>query len=261
MLTHQRPYLRSVLLAFGLLLPVCRGAQAQAPAAASGWSGTLGVGPVAFPRYVGGKDLQVLPLPIAYITYNDWFYVDLYRMGGYVWGSEDKKRGISLAVEPRLGFHANDGALLLGMATRRNSLSGGPTFDWQNGPNALSLGYFTDLSHASGGGYADLLFNRTFMRDALWDVSWTIELSRLDSKIVSYYFGVTPSEVTPTRPLYQPGATTDVTLWMTGQYNLTKRDALMFGANVTRLGGASADSPIVERRQALLLYLGFGINL
>jgi outer membrane scaffolding protein for murein synthesis (MipA/OmpV family) len=35
----------------------------------------------------------------------------------------------------------------------------------------------------------------------------------------------------------------------------------MFGANVTRLGGASADSPIVERRQALLLYLGFGINL
>jgi outer membrane scaffolding protein for murein synthesis (MipA/OmpV family) len=99
------------------------------------------------------------------------------------------------------------------------------------------------------------------MHDARWDMSWTIELSRLDSKIVGYYFGVAPSEVTPTRPLYQPGASTDVTLWITGQYNLTKRDALMFGAHVTRLGAASADSPIVESRQALLLYLGLGLNL
>jgi MipA family protein len=244
-----------------LLLPVYALAQASVSAAASGWSGTVGVGPVVLPRYVGGNDLQVLPLPIAYVTYNEWFYVDLYRAGGYVWGSEDKKRGISLAVEPRLGYHANDGARLAGMATRRGSLSGGPTFDWQNGANALSLGYFTDLSHASGGGYVDLLFNRTFMHDARWDMSWTIELSRLDSKVVGYYFGVTPSEVTPTRPLYQPGASTDVTLWITGQYNLTKRDALMFGAHVTRLGGASADSPIVERTHALLLYLGLGLNL
>jgi outer membrane protein len=253
--------LRSVLLAFGLLLPVCASAQAREPAAALGWSGTLGVGPVAFPRYVGGKDLQVLPLPIAYVTYDDWFYVDLYRVGGYVWGSEDRKKGISLAVEPRLGFHANDGARLVGMATRRNSLSGGPTFDWQNGSNAFSLGYFTDLSRASGGGYADLLFNRTFLHDATWDASWTIELSRLDSKVVGYYFGVPSSEVTPARPLYQPGPSTDATLWITGQYNLTKRGALMFGAHITRLGTASADSPIVESRQALLLYLGLGINL
>ena len=252
---------RSVLLAFGLLLPVCAGAQAQAPAASLGWSGTLGIGPVAFPRYVGGKDLQVLPLPIAYVTYNDWFYVDLYRVGGYVWGSEDKKKGISLAVEPRLGFHASDGDRLAGMATRRGSLSGGPTFDWQNGANAYSLGYFYDLSHASRGGYAEFLFNRTFMRDQRWDVSWTLELSRLDSKIVDYYFGVRPEEATPARPPYQPGPTTNVTLWVTGQYNLTKREALMFGGNVTWLGQAAADSPIVERRQALLLYIGLGINL
>jgi MipA family protein len=251
----------ALLLAFGLLLPVCPSAKAQAPAAASGWSGTLGVGPVALPRYVGGKDLQVLPLPIAYVTYKEWFYVNLYRVGGYLWGSDDKKSGISLAVEPRLGYHANDGARLAGMATRRGSLSGGPTFDWQSGANALSLGYFSDLSHASGGGYADLLFNRTLVHDARWDASWTIELSRFDSKVVNYYFGVAPSEATPTRPLYQPGATTNVTLWLTGQYNLTKRDALMFGTNLMRLGHAASESPIVERGLAPLVYLGLGINL
>jgi outer membrane protein len=213
------------------------------------------------PRYVGGQSLQALPLPIAFVTYNDWFYVNLYRAGAYVWGSDDKKKGISLAVEPRLGFHASDGARLAGMATRRGSLSGGPTFDWEGSVGALSVAYFTDLSHASRGGYADILFNRPFVHDSRWDVSGTIELSRLDSKVVTYYFGVAPSEVTPTRPLYQPGATINLTLWVTGQYNLTKRVALMFGANVTRLGGAAAASPIVESRQSPLLYLGLGINL
>jgi len=241
-----------------LLLPVSAPAQVQG---GPGWSGTLGAGPVAFPRYVGGKNLQVVPLPIAYITYDDWLYVELYRAGAYIWGSEDKKKGISLALEPRLGFHSSDGERLAGMATRRASVSAGPTFDWQNGVNAYSLGYFYDLNRTSTGGYAEFLFNRTLLHDARWEMSWTLELSRLDSKIVDYYFGVRADEATPTRAQYQPGATTNVALWLTGQYNLTKRAALMFGGNVTRLGGAAADSPIVERREALLVYLGLGANL
>ena len=251
---------RVVFFALGLLSAYAD-ALAQAPSTGSGWSGTLGVGPVVVPKYVGGKDLQALPLPIAYVSYNDWFVVNLYRASAYVWGSEDKKKGISFSLEPRLGFHAGDGAKLAGMATRRGSLSGGPTFDWQSDLGALSIGYFSDLSNASRGGYADVLFNRPFINDSRWEVSGTIELSRLDSKVVNYYFGVMPSEVTATRAPYQPGATTQVTLWITGQYNFTKQYAFIFGANVTRLGSAAAGSPIVERRQAPLVYLGLGINL
>ena len=205
--------------------------------------------------------MQALPLPIAYVTYNDWFFVNLYRSGAYVWGSDDKKKGVSLSLEPRLGFHAGDGAKLAGMATRRGSLSGGPTFDWQGDLGALSLGYFSDLSNASRGGYADLLFSRPFVSDGRWEVAGTIELSRLDSKVVNYYFGVTPSEATSMRAPYQPGATTNVTLWITGQHNFTKQYAFMFGANLTRLGSAAALSPIIERRLTPLVYLGLGINL
>lgn len=249
----------AAVLAFGLLLPAC--AAAQVASSASGWSGTLGIGPVAFPEYIGGKELQVLPLPLAYVTYKDWFYVNLYRAGAYVWGSEDKKKGMSLSFEPRLGFHANDGPRLEGMATRRSSVSAGPTFDWQSGPNALSLGYFTDLSHASGGGYADLFLNRTVVHDNRWDASLSVEVTRLDSKIVDYYFGVPASEATPTRPTYQPGASTNATLWVTGQYNMTRREALMFGTNLMRLGRAAADSPIVEQKIVPLFYVGIGLNL
>ena len=259
MVRSQCPSWLCIIVGLALLLPA--GAKAQVPAAGSGWSGTLGAGPFVFPRYTGGKDLEVLPLPIAYITYEDWFYVNLFRTGAYLWGSEDKKKGISLALEPRLGYHASDGTKLAGMATRRDSVSGGPTFDWEGDLGALSIGYFYDLSDTSRGGYADVLFNKPFIKDAHWDVSGTVELSRLDSKVVNYYFGVTPSEVTPTRELYRPGGTTDVTLWITGQYNITKRYAWMFGANVARLGDAAAHSPIVERRQVPLVYLGLGINL
>jgi outer membrane protein len=248
-------------LLFSLFYCFSAGVSAQAASTNSGWVGTLGAGPVFIPKYEGGNDMHVLPLPIAYVTYNDWFFVNLFRAGAYVWGSEDKKKGISFAVEPHLGFHANDGVRLEGMATRRNSLSGGPTFDWQGERGALSLGYFYDLSNTSNGGYFDVLFDTPFIKNDRWDVSWTIELSRLDSRVVNYYFGVPPSEVTATRPLYQPGATTKITPWITGQYNWTKRTALMFGVNVTRLGAAAAHSPIVERPLAPLLYIGLGVNL
>ena len=236
-------------------------APAQAEEKQSGWHGTVGAGPLFTPKYVGGKDMKVWPLAIAYVDYNDWFYVNLFRAGAYVWSSDDKKKGVSLAVEPRIGFSSGDGAKLAGMATRRSSAMGGPTFDQEWSFGSLSVGYFTDLNGASDGGYLDVVFSKPLVASERWKLDGTVEATRLDSKIANYYFGVRPAEATPARPLYQPGATTNVTLWMTGQYNLTKRYALMFGANVTRLGNAAADSPIVERRQAPLLYLGLGLNL
>jgi outer membrane protein len=246
----------------GLLVLCCSNhARAHTAEKPAGWHGTVGVGPVFFPKYVGSKDLVALPLPIAYVDYDDWFYINLFRAGARFWSSQDGKKAIGFAVEPRIGFNSSDGPRLAGMQTRRSSLLGGPTFDWEGDFGSLSVGYFTDLSGASHGGYLDALFNKPLVKNERWNVSGTLELSRLNSKIDNYYFGVMPGEVTPIRPFYQPGATTNVTFWLTGQYNLTKQYALMFGANVTQLGGAAANSPIVERRQVPLLYVGLGWNL
>jgi outer membrane protein len=245
------------------LLALCCSLQAfaQATENSSGWHGTLGAGPVFVPKYVGSRRLEALLLPIAYVDYNDQFYVNLFRAGAHFWSSQDRKKAFGFAVEPRIGFNSGDGPRLAGMATRRSSLLGGPTFDWEGDFGSLSVGYFTDLSGASRGGYLDALFNKPFVKNERWDVSGTLELSRLDSKINNYYFGVRPGESTPIRPFYQPGATTNATFWLTGQYNLSKQHALMLGANVTQLGGAAARSPIVERRQVPVFYLGLGWNL
>jgi MipA family protein len=253
--------MREFLIA-GLLVLCCSShARAQTAENSSGWHGTLGAGPVFVPKYVGSRHLEALPLPIAYVDYDDQFYINLFRAGAYFWSSQDKKKGLGFAVEPRLGFNSGSGAKLTGMETRRSSLQGGPTFDWEGDFGSLSVGYFTDLTGASHGGDLDALFNQPLVKNARWSVNGTLEISRLNSKSVNYYFGVRPAEITPIRPFYQPGATTNVTFWLTGQYNLTKQYALMLGANVTQLGGAAANSPIVERRQVPLLYIGLGWNL
>ena len=252
---------RAAVVVLGLLVPFCAAGQSSSVSKDAGWTGTLGAGPTLLPNYVGSRDWQLLPLPIAYVDYNQWLYVNLYRAGAYVWGSENRKQGISISMEPRLGFKSGDGPRLAGMATRRNSLALGPTFDWTGEVGSLSLGYFFDVGSASRGAYSDVLFNRQLIKDARWDVSVTLELSRLDAKTTRYYFGVTPGEATPTRALYLPGSATNATLWLTGQYSLDRRYALMFGVNATRLGAAAADSPIVERRTAPFAYLGLGVQL
>src|SRR4051812_9602059 len=164
---------RTLLASVACLLLACAGAYGQpSPGTTTGdagWSGTLGAGVVAFPKYVGGKSTQAVPLPIAYIDYNDWFYVDLYRAGAYVWSSEDRKQGISLAVEPRIGFNAGDGPRLAGMASRRSSLFGGVTYNAENAYGSMSLGYFSDLGNNSRGSYLDLLFNRPFIKNDRWN--------------------------------------------------------------------------------------------
>ncbi|MSP98141.1 MAG: MipA/OmpV family protein [Betaproteobacteria bacterium] len=253
--------MKLLLLGVLVVLSWVSPARAQTTQSASGWRGTVGVGPVLLPKYVGGKALEALPLPIAYVDYDDRFYINLFRAGAYLWGSQDKKRAISFAVEPRMGFKSNSGPRLAGMQTRRSSLQGGPTFDWEGDFGALSVGYFTDLGGASDGGYLDALLIKPLLKNERWTVNGTAQISRLNAKIVNYYFGVRPSEITPARPLYQPGAATNVTLWVTGQYNLSKHYALMLGANLTQLGGSAADSPLLERRQAPLVYIGLGWDL
>ena len=237
------------------------GALAQSVDGNPGWTGTLGGGAVVFPKYTGGNALQAVPLPIAYVDYNGWFHVNLFRAGAYFWASENKKQGLSIAMEPRIGFRSGEGPRLAGLAARRSSIFGGPAFNAENDWGSMSLGYFTDLSNASRGGYYDLLLNRPLLKNERWDVSGSLELSRQNAKVVNYYFGVSSAEATPGRAAYAPGSATNATLWLTGQYNLDKRYAVMFGANVMRLGASAAASPIVERRDVPFLYLGLGINL
>lgn len=227
----------------------------------AGWNGTAGAGPIVFPKYVGGKSTQVWPIPLLSINYNETFYVELERVGVYVLASDDKKVGLGLAVEPRFGFSAKDGARLVGMATRRDSLEGGPTFDWDFDVIAFSVAWFTDLNRSSHGNSLRASIYKPILKNEHWDFGALLAFDRMNGKLANYYFGVRPSEATSSRPGYQSGAGTNVSIGLSGTYNLGKRHALMFGANLARLSKSAANSPITETNRATMYYIGYGWNL
>ena len=248
----------AIAIALALFTPLCaRGEEAAKP----GWSGTVGAGPVFFPKYTGGKAYQGLPIPIISANYQEVAYIELLRAGVYVLSSADKKLGLGFAAEPRLGFHQGDGARLAGMTTRRHSLEGGLAFDWENPLFSLDVSYFIDLTRATHGRSLRASLSREFVKREQWTANAFVGVDRIDAKIADYYFGVHAGEGTPQRPIYQPGAGANLLWGADAKYQLDPRHALVFGIMTTRLNSSAAQSPIVETRIANMLWLGYAWNL
>jgi outer membrane protein len=241
----------------------CVDAHAETPneGKPSGWSGTAGVGPIMFPKYSGGRDFQVWPVPLLSVQYKETFYVELIRAGVYVWSTDDKKMGLGLAAEPRLGFHASDGSRLAGMATRRHSIEAGPSFDWETSVVSLNVSYFGDITQASRGTSLRMSLYKDLIKDQRWTLGALLGAARLDAKVTNYYFGVRAAEATASRPFYQAGADTSVIFGVDGSYKIDPAHTAVFGINTTMLGSRAGASPIVETRAASMLWLGYAWNL
>jgi outer membrane protein len=236
-------------------------ADADAASIKTGWSGTAGIGPMVFPKYTGGKGTKTWLLPLVSASYNDMFYIEPLRAGVYLASSADRKLAFGLAVEPRFGLHSTDGARLTGMATRKDSLEGGLSFDWDADIVAINFSYLGDLTHSSQGTSARLYFYKELIKNGLWKFSAFAGADRLSAKVANYFFGVNGAEVVPGRPLYQPGATTNGVFGFYGSYKLSPRYSVVFGLQSTRLLGGAAMSPIVETKQANVGWAGFAWNL
>ena len=229
--------------------------------ATAGWAGTAGAGPMVFPKYVGGKSVQVWLVPLLSINYKETFYIELERAGVYVLASDDKKIGLGLAIEPRFGHTARDGDKLAGMATRKDSLEGGPTFDWDFDVLAISIAYFGDLNRSSRGRSFRSSMYKPLFKDSRWDVGALLSFDRMNRRLGDYFFGVNTIEASAIRPAFHPGAATNAALGISGTFNIGLHHAIMFGANMARLDKRLAESPIVETRRAGMFYIGYGWTL
>lgn len=240
---------------------ICNAQVSSADEKSVGWNGTLGFGPMAIPKYSGGRALQVLPLPLWSINYNETFYVEVQRIGVYALASDDKKIGLGFAVEPRLGFHASDGARLGGMATRRNSLEGGMTFDWDFDVVAISTAWFTDMTRSSRGSSARLSLYRPLLKNARGEIGLIASADRISARTADYFFSVRPSEASLLRPGFVAPAGTNLSIGLGGTYRMgstASKGAIIFGANIGRLASGAARSPIVETNRLRQFYLGYG---
>lgn len=234
---------------------------ATSPPPAGPWTGVVGMGPIAFPRYSGGTATQTWFIPLVSATYADIAYIEPLRAGFYLWGNDDRTKGLGVAIEPRLGYSPVDGPRLGGLARRKNSVEGGPTFDWDLGVFQLSVSLMTDLTGSSRGNSARLYAYRELVTGPSLKLGAFAGLDRLGSKTANYFFGVAPSEATLNRASFQTGSAINSTAGFDGRYRLSERYSVLFGAQTTRLGGGLAHSPIVESRQGTLGWLGLGWNL
>lgn len=224
-------------------------------------TGRLGAGVMVDSRYVGSADSDVFPVPLAALEIGDVAYVNYWQAGAYVLGNEAKTLGLAVVATPRLGFNSGDGKLLAGMSRRKWSIEAGLSIDYGSNDTGVSLGYLHDITGASDGGVTRLIAFKRLEFTERFGVDVFADVERLDARLANYYFGVGAGEATPARPFYQPGAATDVGAGLHFNFDFGARSTLLFGYEITRLGNALVDSPVVERRFSSLFYLGYGWRL
>jgi outer membrane protein len=224
-------------------------------------TGRLGAGALVDSRYSGAAGYQTFPVPLASLEFGDVAYIDYWQAGVYFLSNQKRTLGLAIVATPRLGFNSSYGSRLAGMMTRKSSIETGLSIDYGADNTGVSLGYLHDITGASDGGLIRLLvFKRMELTDHI-GVDAFVGLERMSAKVANYYYGVGSNEATAARPFYQPGTATDVNAGLHFNYDFGRNSTLLFGYEATRLGDTLANSPIVERRVANLIYLGYGWRL
>lgn len=222
--------------------------------------GRLGVGPLVIPRYSGSTSYQVWPVPLASLEFGDFAYIDYWQAGLYVLATKDRSLGLAIVAAPRLGYNSSDGALLAGMMTRKTTLEMGLSVDYGSDQQGISLAYLRDVTGASNGGVARFIalrrieFGHGLGVDAFGELEW------LSASVTDYYYGVTSSEATASRPVYQPGSSVNLVAGLHFNYDFGRKSTILFGYEANILGPAAANSPIVQTKLNNLFYVGYGLR-
>jgi outer membrane protein len=223
--------------------------------------GRLGVGPLVIPRYSGSTSYQVWPVPLASLEFGDFAYVDYWQAGLYVVATKDRSLGLAIVAAPRLGYDSSDGDLLVGMMTRKTTLELGLSVDYGSDHEGVSLAYLRDVTGASKGGVVRFIGLRRIELGHGFGVEAFGELEWLSAKVTDYYYGVTNSEATASRPSYQPRSSLDLTAGLHFNYDFGRKSTILFGYEASILGPGAANSPIVQTKLSNLFYVGYGLRL
>lgn len=219
-----------------------------------------GIGVAMIPETSGASDMKTMVLPIIQANFGDRYYINALRGGVWLADSADKRLRFGLAADVRFGWDAADGVRTRGMQNRDTSFDVGPTLRWQTDLGTFNASWAVDAGGASNGQTAQVQFVRALIRGPGLRLNGLVGATWNDQKMNNYYFGVAPAEVRAGRPAYQAGSGVQTQLGINGFYPLGPKNALLFGAMITRLSDAQANSPIVETRNQPLVYGGYAIS-
>lgn len=216
----------------------------------------LGIG--VLPATSGSNELRTMVLPVIQASFADRFYINALRAGVWLVDSDDRRLRFGLAADARFGWDADDSTRTKGMHDRDFSVDIGPALRWQTDYGTLNAQWGFDATSASNGQNVQLQFVRALVRGQGLRVNGLVGATWNNRKMNHYYFGVAPAEATPDRPAYTASSGTQLQAGVNGAWSTGGNGSVLFGLTITRLGGAQADSPIVETRIQPLAYAGYG---
>ncbi|MEQ9562116.1 MAG: MipA/OmpV family protein, partial [Woeseiaceae bacterium] len=188
----------------------------------------------------------------------DWLLVDDGDLGVRWVGKNDWVLGLVGRVDTG-GFGNSDSAALDGLFARQWAVEMGPLIGWRRWPVQLEYKLYTEIFDRHDGLIGELKFS--VPKQYAWGyVVPYVKIRHQDSSYNDYYYGVSPAEATPTRPVYEPGASTGLVVQLRAGYAINERWLLTGHVQSEWLGSEIVDSPIVDKSQLWSINLGLAYN-
>ncbi|WP_244438828.1 MipA/OmpV family protein [Paraburkholderia dilworthii] len=213
----------------------------------------LGAGVGIEPSPYKGDSARITPIPLFYVD-NKWISAFATTLDLKVGQWND----VSLALRGRVGilegYKASDAPILNGMQNRDSvTFWYGPALGWHSGFGTLTASY---LIGGNKGQQAAVEFRKTF-ESGKWTIEPHADAKWLNSKYVDYYYGVMQSEARAGRPAYDGKSTVNATIGTRVAYQMTQHQSVSLDLQVTHLGSAISDSPLIGKRFIPAARLGY----
>ena len=178
---------------------------------------------------------------------------------GVRWVSED---GLVLGAVGRLnsgGFGSNVQANLTGLRSREWTAEAGALLGWRRWRIHAQLKAYTDILGRHDGSRSEFAISYPRQYDWGYFVP-SLEAIYQNSAYNQYYFGITPPEARPGRPVYTPDGDFNYRLRLRTGIQLSNRWLLSATVGAERLGQELRSSPIVDRDVVYSYDIGLAYN-
>jgi len=212
----------------------------------------LGLGPTISPDYEGSDDYKIKALPLVSFRYKDLIEVDNNNLRVNFFGFNPTVHEKHFRAGPLLkidfGRNENDNPALAGLGNIGTSVELGVFGSYSAGPTRTRIRFFHDVAGGHSGTRVIGDVRLVLLKTDKAAVSSSINTTWADNNYMSEFFSITPAQsLASGMPRFNAGAgLKNAGIGITGNYELTRRWAVLVHADYKRLLGDAVDSPIVS---------------
>ncbi len=218
--------------------------------------GLLGGAIVNYDKIIGEQERRNGLLPLVILSYAGTAYWAV--GGGGVWlaSSDDRRLRFGVAMRFRRGWNADTDPELDGLHDRKRTVDAGLSAMWRMSAFNIGAGAYTDVSGNSDGKSATLRISKPIRVSLRWSVTPSLGAEWWSSQLVDYYYGVSSTETSPQRNAYDGVSTTTWRIGLGTGYWFEGGWQLLGGISYSNFGSGISDSPIVNRNDSRVAYVG-----